>query len=160
MLRRRILVNRCCMCHRNEETVDHLLLHCPVVHSLWVYMYQIFGIQWVMLCIVGAIGWENLIQTYGIWFLAVWCRLFGRKETGVLLRILRNLWFNYKLYAKRPYLIGLSVGASRIVLLSWNLFLLLVVHFKFFFVVWCYLFVCCISLCSPLWTPCICFRYC
>jgi len=24
MLRKRILVNRCCMCHRNEETVDHL----------------------------------------------------------------------------------------------------------------------------------------
>ena len=64
-------MNRCCMCHRNEETVDHLLLYCPVVHSLWVYMYQIFGIQWVMLCIVGAIGWENLIQTYGIWFLVV-----------------------------------------------------------------------------------------
>ena len=64
-------MNRCCMCHRNEETVDHLLLHCPVVRSLWVYMYQIFGIQCVMLCIVGAIGWENLIQTYGIWFLAV-----------------------------------------------------------------------------------------
>ena len=48
MLRGRILVNWCCMCHHNEETVDHLLLHCPVAHSLWVYMYQIFGIQWVM----------------------------------------------------------------------------------------------------------------
>ena len=39
MLRGRILVNWCCMCHHNEETVDHLLLHCPVAHSLWVYMY-------------------------------------------------------------------------------------------------------------------------
>ena len=45
MLRGRILVNRCCMCHRNEDTVDHLLLHCPVAHSLWVYMFQIFGTQ-------------------------------------------------------------------------------------------------------------------
>ena len=43
MLRGRILVNRCCVCHQNEETVDHLLLHCPVAHSLWVYMLQIFG---------------------------------------------------------------------------------------------------------------------
>ena len=48
MLRGRILVNWCCMCHQNEETVDHLLLHCPVAHSLWVYMFQIFGTQWVM----------------------------------------------------------------------------------------------------------------
>ena len=44
-----ILVNRCCMCHWIEEIVDHLLLHCPVAHSLWVYMLQIFGTQWVVL---------------------------------------------------------------------------------------------------------------
>ena len=112
---------------------------------------------WKAWCIVGAIGWENLIQTYGIFFLAVWCGLFGRKEIGALLRIPRNPWFNYKLYARRPYLIGLGVGASRIVPLSWSLFLLLVLHFKLFRVVWCCLFFCCISLCSPSWTPCICF---
>ena len=40
--------NKCCMCCRNEETMDHLLLHCPVAHSLWVYMLQIFRTQWVM----------------------------------------------------------------------------------------------------------------
>ena len=51
----------------------------------------------------------------------------------------------------------LRVGASRIVPLSWSLFLLLVLLFQFFHVVWCCLFVCCISLCSPSWTPCICF---
>ena len=72
MLRGRILVNRCCMCHRNEETVDHLLLHCPVAHTLWVYMFKIFGYNrscqalWKAWCIVGVFGWENLIQTNGI----------------------------------------------------------------------------------------------
>ena len=62
MLRGRILVNRCCMCHHNEETVDHLLLHCPVAHSLWVYMYQIFGIQWV---IPGSV--ESLVNCWSYW---------------------------------------------------------------------------------------------
>ena len=62
MLRKRILVNRCCMCHRNKETVDHLLLHCPVAHSLWVYMYQIFGIQWVM---PGSV--ESLVYCWSYW---------------------------------------------------------------------------------------------
>ena len=62
MLRGRILVNRCCMCHRNEETVDHLLLHGPVAHSLWVYMYQVFGIQWVML---GSV--ESLVYSWSNW---------------------------------------------------------------------------------------------
>ena len=28
--------------------MDHLLLHCPIAHSLWVQMLQVFGIQWVM----------------------------------------------------------------------------------------------------------------
>ena len=42
MLRGRSLANRCCMCYCNEESVDHLLLHCPMAHSLWVHMLQFF----------------------------------------------------------------------------------------------------------------------
>ena len=61
--------------------------------------------------------------------------MFGWKEIGTLLRIPRNPWLNYKLYARSLYLIGLGVGAPRIVPLSWSLFLLLVLHFKFFLVV-------------------------
>ena len=38
MLRGHILVNRCCMCHRNEETVDHRLLHLSC-SSLTVGLY-------------------------------------------------------------------------------------------------------------------------
>lgn len=38
MLRGRSLANQCWMCHCNGESVDHLLLHCPVVHALWVFM--------------------------------------------------------------------------------------------------------------------------
>ena len=67
---------------------------------------------------------------FGFWL--VWCGLFGWKEIGALLRILRNHWFSYKLYAKRLCLIGLGVGAPRIVLLSLSFFLLLVLHLKFF----------------------------
>ena len=62
MLRGRILVNQCCMCHQNEETVDHLLLHCPVAHSLWVYMFQIFGTQWVM-----PSSMESLVYCWSYW---------------------------------------------------------------------------------------------
>ena len=49
MLRDRLLANRCCMCCCNEESVDHLLLFCPITHSLWTYMLRLFGIDWVML---------------------------------------------------------------------------------------------------------------
>ena len=30
------------------ESVDHLLLFCPIAHSLWTYMLRLFGIDWVM----------------------------------------------------------------------------------------------------------------
>ena len=48
MLRDRIVVNRCCMCCGDGESMDHLLLHCPVTHSLWSFMLQAFGVRWVM----------------------------------------------------------------------------------------------------------------
>ena len=36
------------MCRCNGETVEHLLLHCPVVDVLWNWVYQAFGIHWVI----------------------------------------------------------------------------------------------------------------
>ena len=49
MLGGRLLANWCCMCCCDGESVDHLLLHCPVTHTLWTFMLQAFGINWVML---------------------------------------------------------------------------------------------------------------
>ena len=48
MLKSHPLANWCCMCCCDGELVDHLLLHCPVTHSLWAFMFQAFGIHWVM----------------------------------------------------------------------------------------------------------------
>ena len=42
------LPNWCCMCCSNGETVDHLLLHCPVLNVLWSWSFKAFGIQWVL----------------------------------------------------------------------------------------------------------------
>ena len=62
MLRGLSLANRCCMCCCNEESVDHLLLHCPVAHSLWMQILQVFGIQWVMPSSV-----ESLVFCWSYW---------------------------------------------------------------------------------------------
>ena len=48
MLRGRILANWCCMCCYDGESVNHLLLHCPITHTLWTFMLQAYGIHWVM----------------------------------------------------------------------------------------------------------------
>ena len=33
----------------NEESVDHLLLHCPTATDLWSMMFGLFGVCWVIL---------------------------------------------------------------------------------------------------------------
>ena len=45
------------MCKSNGESVDHLFLHCPVAMDLWSMVLGLFGVTWVMLCIVlGLLG--------------------------------------------------------------------------------------------------------
>jgi hypothetical protein len=43
-----ILVDRCCMCKRNGESVDHLLLHCDVAYALWSTLFTCVSMSWVM----------------------------------------------------------------------------------------------------------------
>ena len=74
MLRGYTLANCCCMCCCNEESVDHLLISCPVAHSFWMCMIWLFGIDWVIpgsivdlfFCWYHCLG--NIILTFGIWF--------------------------------------------------------------------------------------------
>jgi hypothetical protein len=44
-----IVMNKCCICKRNGEMVDHLLLHCEVAFALWNAIFSHFGMSWVML---------------------------------------------------------------------------------------------------------------
>ena len=77
MFRGRTLVNCCYMCCYNEEFVDHLLIFCPVAHSLWMYMLQLFGIDWVMPSSVADLlfCWYHWLgkHNYDIWNLVPDC---------------------------------------------------------------------------------------
>uniref|UniRef100_A0A2N9IHE7 Reverse transcriptase zinc-binding domain-containing protein n=1 Tax=Fagus sylvatica TaxID=28930 RepID=A0A2N9IHE7_FAGSY len=55
-----ILVDWCCMCKRSGESVDHLLLHCPMAWDLWSVL-GLFGVHWVMPCHVLDVwaGWQG-----------------------------------------------------------------------------------------------------
>ena len=39
--------NRCFMCEEDEETIDHLLIHCKRVKMLWNLLLSIVGTSWV-----------------------------------------------------------------------------------------------------------------
>ena len=41
------LPNCCFLCGCEEENVNHILLHCTVVRTLWEIAFALFGVQWV-----------------------------------------------------------------------------------------------------------------
>ena len=44
----RQLANRCPLCGKEEENLDHLMLHCLKTCNLWNLLFAIFGVNWVM----------------------------------------------------------------------------------------------------------------
>ena len=42
------ILDWCYMCKYNNETVDHLFLHCSVALELWDMIFGLFGVCWVM----------------------------------------------------------------------------------------------------------------
>uniref|UniRef100_A0A2N9HVH9 Elongation factor P C-terminal domain-containing protein n=1 Tax=Fagus sylvatica TaxID=28930 RepID=A0A2N9HVH9_FAGSY len=54
-----IIIDRCCLCKLNGESVDHLLLHCPLARELWSMVFGLFGLDWVMPC--------KVIQLWAAW---------------------------------------------------------------------------------------------
>ena len=76
-LRGRILASWCCMCCCDGESIDHLLLHYFVTHSLWTFMLQAFGIHWVMPGSVTGLlsGWYQWLGKHNsnIWNLIPGC---------------------------------------------------------------------------------------
>jgi hypothetical protein len=43
-----IVINRCFMCKKTREFVDHLLLHYDVASALWGTLFNRFRMSWVM----------------------------------------------------------------------------------------------------------------
>ena len=80
MLRGSPLANRCCMCCCEGESVDHLLLHCPITHSLWTFMLQAFGIHWVITGLVAGLlsYWHQWLGKHNsnIWNLIPGCLMW------------------------------------------------------------------------------------
>jgi hypothetical protein len=83
MRRGHVLAGWCCMCKSHWEIGDHLLLHCEIASALWFFVFQTFGIHWVIPAKVIDLlfGWHN-------WF--------GKHFSGVLnlvsLCLMWTLW--------------------------------------------------------------------
>ena len=43
-----ILANICCLCCVEEETINHILVHCFKTKILWDLVFSLFGVNWVL----------------------------------------------------------------------------------------------------------------
>jgi hypothetical protein len=43
-----IVLDYCCLCKRNGESISHLLLHWSFSKEIWNFFFSIFGISWVL----------------------------------------------------------------------------------------------------------------
>ena len=55
--------NICFMCEEDEETIDHLLIHCKSAKMLWDLFLSIVGISWVFLHSVlhTLLAWQGVV---------------------------------------------------------------------------------------------------
>lgn len=53
------LVNSCCLCKQNEETVNRLLIHFEYTNDLWYMVLYLFGVSWTML--------RNILELLHFW---------------------------------------------------------------------------------------------
>lgn len=91
-------VNWCFMCKGDEESVNHVLLHCPVASELWNSIFSLFNLSWVM---PGAVGFYSCVghcmnigegTLFGRLFPWECARLFGGKEIEGLLNMRKGLF--------------------------------------------------------------------
>jgi hypothetical protein len=76
-----IEIDQCCICKKDRESADHLLLHCEVACALWKAIFNRGGLSWVMpRCVVDLLAcWNGLFgstQSTGVWKI-VSSRLLG-----------------------------------------------------------------------------------
>ena len=76
------MLDWCYMCKRCRESVDHLLLQCPIAYEVWSMVFCLFGIHWVMPYKV-------------IELLASWQGKFGRHQNIDLWRFVPHGLFWY-----------------------------------------------------------------
>ncbi|RVX04211.1 Calcium-dependent protein kinase 15 [Vitis vinifera] len=55
------LANRCFLCCDDEETINHILIHCPKAKVLWSLMFTMFRVTWVLQLTVKdtLLGWSD-----------------------------------------------------------------------------------------------------
>ena len=103
----------CFMCKRCGESVDHLLLHCPMAFEMWSMIFCLFGICWVMpQRVVDLLDcWScNFRQHCNIVFgglcRTAWCGVSGGNKILKALRVANGPFLSLSLFSFLLFLNG------------------------------------------------------
>ena len=74
----RVLANKCFLCEKNEETIDHLLFRCKKTNMLYDIFLSIDGTSWVFLGLIIQIllSWQGASmgkKDKNIWLAVLFC---------------------------------------------------------------------------------------
>jgi len=107
MLKRRIfsLASRCALCLNEEESIDHLFLHCHWASTLWSLALSLMGVYWLRPSNVKdvLVSWRRRLKkcwVYGIWRLiplAIWWCTWKERNRRIFEGKALSLQ-NFKLY--------------------------------------------------------------
>ncbi|KAJ9677624.1 hypothetical protein PVL29_022550 [Vitis rotundifolia] len=114
------MVNRCILCKEDEESANHILIHCGKTRELWTLLLSSFGVVWVFPDSVRNMLLEWKIKGLGkkrsvVWIMApiclFWCiwgernrRTFQEEELPAT--SLRNIFFRSLLEWSQQFLDG------------------------------------------------------
>ena len=91
------LANKCFLCLKEEESVDHIIFHCVRTRVLCHFLFSLFGVSWLLPSLVR----EALLRWHGFFvgtrrgrlLLYAFFGLFRRKEIVVGHLTMRGGWF-------------------------------------------------------------------
>jgi hypothetical protein len=90
-----VVVDRCCMCKRNEESMVHPFFHCEVACALWNASFSRFGLSWVMprkVANLYASWWTS--GSSGRWCLLASCGVFSFHDFFLFFFLLLAMCFS------------------------------------------------------------------
>ena len=75
-----VLVRWCCMCKDDDESVDHLFIHCRAARVFWSLVFRSVGIDWVLPNRISDLlfGWWNWFgkSSSSVWNLIPSCLMW------------------------------------------------------------------------------------
>ena len=101
------IMDWCCLCKCNWESVDHLLLHCGEVFRLWSFAFRSFGVLWVLpkRVVNLLVSWRNWLGKHSsnIWNLEPHCvmQIIWRQRTSSIFEDLVLSGISSWLYLQR-----------------------------------------------------------